>query len=352
MDKEKAKQIIRTRTSKIVGGYITEILFSRMLDRQYPDLLYSRGWWGGIENAEEHKLVFFAVKETLNELDYLLINRLEAYGYEWKQVSLQNGHIIIKDSNSTWSRDEFVKKRAIKASHDPNVDRKPRYDDPNMDKCLQFYEKAGMLNEIATSIFIEDHFLNAFYTISNIDFICRDNKGNPFYVEVKFKNEFKKLCKDGITRLVFGIDEFQYDYLFDAFYKCGMHVTNVILYNDSKDTSNTSSTVIFDYMKNRTEEEYLWRRAVIKMDAQYERFTVYAKHTSWYSNSSRTVYCVPLTDYSNMKNSCIIERRTHATGWGKCPKCGGEKVIRRNKRTGIELFVCNQCGELFEYMKK
>lgn len=352
MNKEKAERIIRTRTSKIVGGYITEILFSELMNQKYPNLMYSRGWWGGLEYSDSGALVFFVVKQELNKLDQLLIKVLEAGGYECKQVFLEGDKIMIRDHDTVIARDDFIKQRSIRASHDPDMEYRPRCYDQSMDKCIHYYEKAGLLEEIASSIYIEDHFLNVYYTVSNIDFICMDNKGKPFYVEVKFKNEFRKQCDDGIARLVFGIDEFQYDYLFDAFFSCGLSVVNVVLYNDSKEQDNTSSTVIFDYLTNRAEEDFLWKVARIEDDKKYERYTFFAKHTSWYGNSGRTVCCIPLTEYRDLKSAEGSSELRHMHGWGKCNKCGGTKVIRINRRTCAELFVCNKCGEIFEYKKK
>lgn len=333
---EDAKRMLRTRTSKIMGGYITEALFIELYTNKHPNRAYSKGWWGGIERTDNSTLTFFVVKNELNALDDEIIQRLENNGYLWKQVALIDDELYIKDRNSEMTLEDFIASRGMIYDRNNNPLNRPAVIDTELENCISVYEERGLLQEIATSIYIEDLFLNHYYTISNIDLICQDEAGVPIYAEIKFKNEFKTNINNS-RRFVFGIDKFQYDYLFDAFLKCGMKVENIILYNDIITEHNVDTTLIFDFLSEKDYQNLIWKSKEIKLENSYVEYTFRTGRTAWRGQGERTVYCIPLAEYSDYNNSMLPVglRDYYPSGaWGICTKenCEGKLVIRQKNQ--------------------
>lgn len=330
---EQAKREIRTRTSKIIGGYITEQLFSEYFHALYPDRMYSTGWWGGIENSVNKKLTFFIVKSVLNDLDTRVIDKLRKNGYLCNQVIMKDDKIYICTEDVTVLAEEYAREHDLSTNLNPNGVRNEIEGDPNLEKCIKWYERNGTLCNIATNIYIENHFLNVYYYISNIDLICENAERCPTYMEIKFKNEFLYTKSDGTKELVFGIDELQYEKLFQAFLGAGMLVENIILYNDIKNKRNTTSTVILDFLNEKDDNNYIWKSISIDPQKKYEQYQFSSSHTSWNGNKGRTVRCIPLREYRDFGS------KVDSGQWGICPKCGnGYKVIR--KYNSNEFFGC------------
>lgn len=341
-DIEDAKNELRTRTSKIIGGYITESLFIDKYKDLYPKRSYSKGWWGGVENSEKETLTFFIVKNELTPLDKKVMNNFEKKGFLCKQLICENDIWYIKGANNKVTIEEYVKERDLFQNQDPNRNRKIITGDAELERCIARYEKEDSLREIASSIYIEDHFLNTYYNISNIDLIGEDKEGIPVYIEIKFKNEFY-FTHNGPKKLVFGIDEFQYKNLFSAFWSCNMKVMNVILYNDVKDQHNINSTVIFDFLKKKQDiNSFIWKYKMINENESFPKHT-FLGNTGWSGKQERSVYCIPLKYYSDFGNYSLEEnlKPNYPEGsWGVCEKCNEKRVILSNKKNGNEFIGC------------
>lgn len=339
---EDAKKEIRTRTSKIIGGYITENMFINKYTTIYPNRAYSKGWWGGIERNEEKRLTFFVVKNELSELDCKVIACLQKHNYSWKQLVCRNDVWYVRDYSSVMPIEQYINMRNLISSHNLDVNYPQTVGDAVLEKCIKEYEEQGILKEIASSIYIEDHFLNAYYTISNIDLIGESEDGIPIYIEIKFKNEFSKEYDDG-KKLVFGIDEFQYDNLFSAFLNSEMLVENIILYNDVKNSHNVNTTVIFDFLNRKGNQPLIWKSKEIRINEHYEKHTFSTGKTSWKGAGERTVYCIPIKQYRDVGENILpngVKQYYPAGGWGICNICGSNKVVRRNKSNGNEFIGC------------
>lgn len=339
---EHAKNEIRTRTSKILGGYITENLFIEKYHSLYLNREYSKGWWGGLERNAERGLTFFVVKNVLSKLDLKVIEKLQNYNYLWKQLVCEDDTWYVRDFNSNMTIEQYVIARNLVASRDLNENRQQIVGDIYIEQCIESYERQGILQDIASSIYIEDNFLNMFYTISNIDLIGETEDGIPIYIEVKFKNEFSKAYQYG-KKLVFGIDEFQYNNLFIPFLKSGMKVMNAILYNDVKNVHNIDTTVIFEFLNLKNNKDFVWKTKSISLNEHFELYTFSSGRTAWNGAGERTVYCIPLAEYRDLGDSNIpINQRKYFPegGWGKCAICGESKVIRRARNTGNEFMGC------------
>lgn len=333
---EEARNILRTRTSKIIGGYVTENLFIEKYKKVFPDREYSQGWWGGIENSENKTLTFFVVKNTLNDLDKKVIEKLESKDLLWKQLLHENDIWFVVDNNSKLSLSDYIASRRLKL---PDYKEKniQMTNDPYIDRCIETYEQQGIIRKIASSIYIEDLFLNKYYTISNIDLIGEDKEGVPVYIEIKFKNEFEINNK-----LVFGIDTFQYDNLFTSFINCGMKVENIVLYNDIKHKRNISSTVIFDFLDKKENQELIWKYKEIFSNMTIEKYSFSSGKTGWKSNNKRTVYCIPLKEYRDFEHYTLPSKYISIFpegGWGKCVKCN-ENIVIKNGKNGKEFMGC------------
>ena len=338
---ETAKNLIRRRTSKIIGGYITENLFREKYLEVFKGRACSTGWWAGIELSKNQTLTFLVVKNELNDLDLKVIARLQSKGYLWKQVINDNGTLYVRDSESRMTASDYVKMRGLEPFHISGYVYPLHTDDANLEKCIELFEQEGKLDEIASGIYVEDSFLNQYYTISNIDLICENEEGIPVYVEIKFKNEFQTHFKDKNinSKMVFGIDRFQYEKLFRVFVNCGMEVLNAVLYNDIKHTHNIDTTLIFDFLEEKGDQKLFWK--VKKIDP----YTVYPTSTSshgvtgWYGKRERTVYCIPLKEYRDFDEFTLPGKYANIYpegSWGTCPVCGEPLVIRTNHTTGSE----------------
>lgn len=341
---EAAKDMLRTRTSKIIGGYVTECYFLEEYCRLYPDRQYSKGWWGGLERSDSGLLTFFVVKNVLNDLDRRVIDRLQAHGYCWKQLICDNNEWFVKDSTTEMTITEYANLRGLRPRHDPDRIRPLVTDDPRLEECIAEYERRGLLQELATSIYLEDHFLNVYYIISNIDFICETDEGIPVYAEIKFKNEFSRTYADVTRKLVFGIDKFQYDNLFFPFIDSGMTVNNVILYNDIKNERNVSTTVIFDFLREKGYQNLIWKYKTIDPDDHLEEHTSGAGRTDWDGEgAARSVYCVPLKEFRDFGPYSLDtdnQSKFPEGAWGICNICNDKRVIRRKRETGEEFIGC------------
>ncbi len=339
---EEAKAIIRTRTSKIIGGYISEQLFAEVYAKKYRDRLYSKGWWGGIEFSYQKTMTFFVVKNELNELDRKVIERLESQGYLWKQLVCQEDGWYVQDYHEKLTLDSYIKARGLNQKQHSREIHAPTGYDRNLERCIATYEKQGRLEEIASSIYIEDHFLNKYYIISNIDFICEDADGNPIYAEVKFKNPFQIKYGDKY-RMVFGIDEFQYNILFQPFFKAGIKVANVLLVNDIKREDNKESTAIFDFLDQKQGKKMLWKYKFLDPDEKLTSISTDRGYTGWRGKVKRTIYCVPIQEYRDFEHYTLPStcKKYYPDGaWGYCEICGSPLVLRRMSGNTSEFFGC------------
>ncbi len=343
-----AEDLIRRRTSKIIGGYITEDLFKEKYRACYGNRMYSEGWWGGIENSSDKTTTFFVVKNELNPLDYRVIERLESQGYLWKQLIKDGGQWYVADNAGRMSIEEYICLRGLTPTREPGKKFPRVTGDDNLETCIDTFKRKGTLEKIAASIDIEDSFLNLYYVISNIDLICEDADGTPIYAEIKFKNGFTQNQYNGNkekvgSKLVFGIDKFQVDNLFLPFYKCGMKVMNVILYDDVKQGCNVSQTVIFDFLREKENQNLIWKYKMIDPTEAFDTHTFSSGVTGWYGKTSRTVCCIPLREYRDLGDYSLPEEEKSSFpegSWGICSDCGELKVIRTEHEHNREFFGC------------
>jgi hypothetical protein len=378
-DIELAKNKIRTRTSKVLGGYISEHLFEERFKLNNPELMISKGWFGGIERKEsdsDSKYVFFVVKETLSKLDEQVKDMLETAGFRCLQVFIGGDNrdiIYVKEGTRTQDYRNFVIEEHLKKKTKPAP--QPILGDALIEECINRFDNYGVLKGMAESIYVEDGFLNQYYDISNLDYLLEGQDGKPIYAEVKFKDEFSKVTgeeNDRKRQFYFGSDTFQYDDLFKAFTSSGMKVVIFVLYNEVKSTEyqmqkkddqlKKDDTVIFDYLEKRGDVEFVWKYKIFNPTEKYDEFisTKDVNHMNWggsekkepssANKKKRGQYLIPLKKYRSWgpdNGIGVFDGTKNPEGtWGDCPLChSGKRIIIED---GVnQLWGCTNCQKSF-----
>ncbi len=363
---EYAKNKLRTRTSKILGGYLSEHLFENKFIEMNPGQSFSKGWFGGCERLIDNTygdLVFFIVKETLNDLDIKVKERLEQNGFRCMQAFLGGASrdiiYVIEKGRVYDYRDYIIEKNLVSKNQNKP---KPIYNDVLIEKCIEHIQNYGILKEVAESIFIEDEFLNQYHKISNLDYLVEDKSGNPAYVEVKFKDEFSPKVdgeKYKYKQFYFGSDVLQYDYLFRAFTESGMNAVIMVLYNEVKSidyhmkrTNNLKNddTGFFDYLERRANENFIWKFKNYNPAEKYDLFFSEkkdARKMNWRKDGYlRGQHMIPIEKYSNWgidNGNGFFDKTKNPEGtWGECPICQrGKRILIKNGMNRI--WGCTNC---------
>lgn len=330
---EEPENILKTRSPKKLGGYVSENMFLQRLLKEYPSVEYTKGWWGAYALLDFY---FFVVKDSLNSLDRKIIELLEKNGYTWRQVVLCNGEIRLNNYTVSESVKEFLDDHII--SHYRQKNREFIY--KNTERCIEYLKNNGLLESTANSIFIEENFLNKYYYIINFDlFYMINNKITA--CEIKFKNEF--MHKIGNKRtLVFGVDKKNYDTYLSKLMKCGIDVANIVLYNYIKSphgNSNSNRTLIFDYLDGKGTFDDFWKVHVFDPEREYPISHGSNRSTSGWNESYRidTVYCIPLKDFRDFFEYSLPEKyKTDKPegAWGYSKATSKPLVIREYPSSG------------------
>lgn len=88
----KPEEILRTRTSKILGGYLSEYFFEK---RFCQNRNYTKKWWCSL-NPIDNRLIFFVVGNTLLRIDEHILNKFYSHG----------GHPVLR-----WNMDNIFIRR-------------------------------------------------------------------------------------------------------------------------------------------------------------------------------------------------------------------------------------------------
>ena len=328
MDRFEEKNLesyLERRSSKILGGYITEQFF---IDRFVTEKLdYTEGWWISKGRGND-KTFYFIVKNELSELDNIIINFLKREKNSIHQIKMIDNEIRIVDSDGEKSVHEFANKYKLQESrHVPK-----NIDDDLRRRCIYYYTETNKIGTIARSIYTEDAFLNKYFFSTNIDlFVKNPSTGSPVCIEIKFKDEFTK-----DKQLVFGEDKMQYEVMFPAMRNCGIDVYNCILYNHIGRTRNRQ-TSIFSYI-DESNQIRLWMKKKFCDGEEHQKHTIRQTYTQFWGAAEREVYCIPLKEYSPMGEDLFSE--CNDAIWKICPVCGHRMIIRSNGRTGEEFWGC------------
>ena len=330
-DNNEAIKELRTRSSKILGGGVSEQMFLETFI--FPaNIAYSDGWW--ISKMPHSEQVFFSVvKNELTPLDIKINQKLTDHGYDVFQIISFDDHYEIGREHNFKKIEDFLTDNNISVKA---LKKRKQYEDAMLDRCIEYYTKIGRLTEKARSIRLEDSFLNSYFYTTNIDlFIEKPNSDTLVCIENKFKNEFKH---NGM--LVFGEDRLQYETLFPIMLDCGIDVYNCILYNHLKKKRNTDQTDIFNYLDNNNGQVY-WKKKEFSPGEKHETYTFSAKHTAWNSDEGRTVYCIPLKQYKTIEYD-LFNDDEQGNYWGKCSikGCNGYLVVKKTRDGAKEFFGC------------
>ena len=332
---EEQENIIKTRSPKKLGGYVSENMFLQRLFKEYPDIEYTKGWWGARGMLDFY---FFVVKDSLNSLDRKIIDLIEKNGYIWRQILLCNGEIRLINDIVSESVKEFTDNHRI--SRYRNRDRKFIY--KNTERCIEYLKNNDMLESTAKSIFIEEEFLNKYYFVVNYDLIyILNNKITA--CEVKFKNEFMQKI-DNKRTMVFGVDKENYDKYLRKLMECGIEVANIVLYNYIKTTnenSNSNRTLIFDYLDGKGNLDDFWKVHVFDPKREYPIRYGSNRPMSGWDESYRTdnVYCIPLKECRDFFEYSLPEKYKADKpegAWGYIKDTSKLRVIREYHPSGDE----------------
>ena len=339
---EEQREKLGNRSSKIIGGYVTERLFIDSFVKN--NVLYSDSWW--FSKTNKGKMFWFIEKRDLSELDLTIIRLLQSKGQRCYQLYMMEGswNVVSFDTGrkSNWSLQEFIDEHNLQL-----IPKRTRTIDNSDDeikqlmRCIEHYKKRNMLTDIERSISIEDLFLNQYFYTSNVDlFVGVKNDGviNPICLEIKFKDEFNV---NGSP--CFGMDCYQLEEEYTILEFAGMKIFNVILYNDKRNKERKTTTNIFDYLDQSKELQWIYTR--VSRLIKYEKYSMQSKQTSFTGTpkKSRPVYCVPMKIYADLKdinqiidNTELLDCSGHVFDYDnankkRCPECGGQLLEKDGK---------------------
>jgi len=351
MDIDFDKQMIKLghRSSKIIGGYVTEYLF---IDRfaNTDNIVYSKDWWFS-KSRKNNRKYYFVETNNLSSLDIKVATLLQKKGQEcyqlykdkdsWKVAS------IVNKENYTIS--EFLIKNSIDEIEKYNVDKTISADEMRqLKRCIEYYKKINVVTDIERSIQIEDAFLNKYFYSSNIDLIIDEKEKDhslPICLEIKFKDEFMIDSKP-----VFGMDCFQIDNVYNILEWSGMKVFNVILYDSVRSKERKTTTNIMDFIDSKKVMD--WKFTRISRMVQYNKYFMKANYTNFKGTEkkSRPVYYIPMEIYEELEQiNQIIEGGSIRNAEGiilnyeealskRCPLCDS-LLINRDGAHG-QFFGC------------
>ena len=334
--------LLGNRSSKILGGYVTEQMLLETF--MTPELVYTKSWWFSRANRETY---WFVEKSQLSELDLRICAMLESKGNNCYQLYLDQGQWVVKklSSGECWTVPGFVEahslKKLCKTKKETTVS---EHEQKLLTKCITYYGATGLLPDIQRSIQIEDSFLNQYFYTSNVDlFVAQRVNGTlePACLEIKFKDAFSYQGK-----AVLGVEHNQLQNIFTELENCGMKVYVVVLYDTCRDRDHVESTNIFRYLEAEAERQWLWIRVSGK--ATYWEYTMQSQKTAFTGvpKKPRPVYCIPtenfdpLTDLAAMISS---DKLLNSDGTQvdvpqnkgpqvkRCPRCGAQLRVRKGQ---------------------
>ena len=343
-------QKLGNRSSKILGGYVTENLFTDLFVK--GKVPYTQAWW--FSKARYRGTDCFVEKKELSKLDRRIASMLGQMGQDCYQLFLVGEEWRIRpvgaEENAPWTLADFIAREDLTPIFRKTgaVDRSPD-EMRQLARCVEHYEGLNILKDIERSISIEDLFLNRYFYTSNIDlFLGRETRDGiePVCLEIKFKDEFYPLDNNrqmDRENPVFGMDCYQLDLEYSLLERAGMKVINVVLYNDSRNRERKTTTNIFDYLDRNKDKPLDWRYVRVSRLAGYEKYQMESVKTTFKGAPSRprTVYCVPVKLYkafgsieqlladdtlSDAKGNPLDYERENAK---RCPMCDGMLVERR-----------------------
>lgn len=316
------------------------------------NVLYSDSWW--FSKTNDGRMFWFIEKRDLSELDLTIVSLLKSKGQQCCQLVVkekkmeednwkkEDWNIINVDTKRCWSVDEFVKEYNLKLiPKSSKIIDNSDYEIRQLTHCIEHYKKLNMLTDIERSISIEDLFLNQYFYTSNVDLfmgVKNDSAIVPICLEIKFKDEFKV---NGMP--CFGMDCYQLEEEYTILERAGMKIFNVILYNDKRNKERTTTTNIFDYMVHSKDLRWIYTR--ISRLIKYEKYCMRSTKTSFTGtqNKSRTVYCIPMEIYADLKDiNQIIDNTELLDSLGnvfdfdnankkRCPECDSQLLVKDGK---------------------
>ena len=154
-----AAEILRRRTSNILGGGVSEKMFLDSFVRP-NNIPFSKGWR---LSMIDDRLFFFAVKNEFSELDNTIRQILSDHNYNVYQIIFRENDCVIADSEgNNKTIEEFLGDLDIQTLPDRDS---TRQEGELIDRCIDFYQREGLLTEEARSIYIEDKLLNRYFIL-------------------------------------------------------------------------------------------------------------------------------------------------------------------------------------------
>ncbi len=329
------RQRLGNRSSKILGGYVTERAFIETF-LAGGDILHTSSWW--FSRRDPH-VFYFVTKQELNALDKQVAKMLGDKKIPCFKLYHGDSGLVIStiDGRAQYTVEQFVAAYQLRRlDKQPSAQRFSVNENTQFQRLVAYYQAQDMLPEIERSIQIEDGFLNQYFYTSNVDVIFAHpgQLERPVCCEIKFKNEF---TNHG-TR-IFGIDKFQLDGTYRYLEWAGMELYNVILYNDLEQLNGKTTTNIMDYIAQRPAAERRWAFARISRLVNYKEYALISNQTNFTSvkEKSRTVYYLPVSCYQCLTHAAQLDHVAAVNSDGtavdlaaaeqmRCPRCDGALV--------------------------
>lgn len=277
-DPSSAKDQIRKDKHAMLEGYVTEYLYENQFLAQFPEK-YTHGWWSA---SRFDQRFFFVVKEALNNLDRTIMKKLSEQGYSCWWAYPQGNAWYFKHGDCSLSEREFLDKYHLRAKGTAGYAASQSRDPDRQTRCIDFFERHQLLQQIATERYFADNFLTVYFeTLVNVDFFKETDDGQLKAIEVKFKFEARNRK--------FGINLGQYQ-LFELLGQAGISVEHWILYN----SSHNSSLSIFGFLEGDMEK--YWISGAVDTKGR-RRQQVAPKETSVYGKRTQGYYELDMSEF-------------------------------------------------------
>lgn len=294
MNKEE-KIILNTRTKEALSSYISENYFFNNFN--IDNIEHTTGWWASM--TRDRKYLIFLVKESLNDLDYKVIEKVKSVVSGIFQLKPTASDIILEDllqeTPTTYSLEQFLKRWK---HHNPEESTKHEEDFEIKERYWEYFINEGIASKVINQISIENTFLKKYFYSSNIDYILKNEIGF-LLLEIKYKYPSKNRT--------YGINAMQYD-IYSIFQKQGIMAYNIVLDNQDR----------LDILERRNRNQ-TWKYSRIKEDLTEKKSA--PKKTSYDQKKTQKYYELPVSGYSLLDyNSNIFTLA--------CPKCEGSLIMR------------------------
>ena len=285
VSEEDAKKQLKKDKHNLLEGYVSEYCFEKQF-LSSGSVRYTKGWW--IAHGKD-EYVAFCYKEDFNEIDeniasYLLLGMPVwhvRFNGAWEFRNIK--------TNERLSLQELTKSYHTVSFSSPIEATSETRDDDRQTKCIEFFQRKGILIDIAEQRkFANDVLSPSFNGLINVDFFSINKRQEPCVIEIKFKYP----ANDNTFGFDKGLGD-TFDYLSN---NCRVKICHFILYKPIRSEEYS----IFDYLKD-TRVERFWLFARL-LDIGHFKLKTAPSKTSVDGKKKQQYYALPVSLFKKYKS--------------------------------------------------